>query len=114
MTVEELEQLAAGLVLGTLDARERENALALEDRNPDLKRAVQHLGRMLGPLETVSPQEAPPSHLFEAIEPASMRHTPRCPGQSRCTPALTIGTPSARAWMRRSFGATRRPIVSHC
>lgn len=68
MTPEELERLATGLVLGTLDERERADTLALKARDPSLKRAVQRLQTMLAPLDTTLGQEAPPPGTFEGIE----------------------------------------------
>ncbi len=68
MTSDDISELAAGLVLGTLEPEERARALKARAADPRLKEAVERLERLLAPLAEVLPRETPPSGLFEAIE----------------------------------------------
>ena len=68
MTQEEIQELAAGLVLGTLRGDERSRALMLEQSEPEFMRAVAALERSLAPLLSVLGEESPPADQFAAIE----------------------------------------------
>jgi len=65
---EDTQELATGLALGTLDADERLRALDLEQREPELRRAVENIERRLAPLVALLPEIAPPPDAFAGIE----------------------------------------------
>jgi len=68
MKREDLQEMAAALVLGTLRGADRSRALALEQSEPEFKRAVAGIERSLAPLLDILDKEAPPSDQFAAIE----------------------------------------------
>jgi len=64
----DLDQLAADIALGGADAEARTRALEDAERNPELRRKVETLERMLAPLAELPPHEAPPAGTFTGIE----------------------------------------------
>ncbi len=68
MTSDDIEELAVGVALGTLEPEERARALKAKAANPKLREAVERIERRLAPLAEVLPRETPPAGLFEAIE----------------------------------------------
>lgn len=65
---DDIEQLAADLVLGTLDAEDRAHALREQERDARLKRMVESLEGKLAPLTAILPPQLPPAGAFAAIE----------------------------------------------
>jgi quercetin dioxygenase-like cupin family protein len=66
--MKEIDELAAGLALGTLDPGERAAARELEAHDPAFRRQVEAIERRLAPLAAGLPAEAPPAGLLAAIE----------------------------------------------
>lgn len=63
-----IDETAAGLALGMLEADERAQAREREARDPAFKHEVETIERRLAPLAAVLPSEGPPPALFAAIE----------------------------------------------
>jgi anti-sigma-K factor RskA len=68
MSRDDTQELAAGLALGTLNADARLRALDLEQRDPELRRAVENIERRLAPLNALLPEIAPLPDAFASIE----------------------------------------------
>lgn len=68
MNPEERDQLAAEYVLGTLDAAERRDAVALASRDPDFAASVRAWEDRLAPLDADTAAVPPAATLFQRIE----------------------------------------------
>jgi anti-sigma-K factor RskA len=71
MSDEDLDNLAAEYVLGTLPAAERARLVERLSREPALREAVRRWQARLAPLLETAPAEAPPPSLWRAIERAT-------------------------------------------
>ena len=65
---EDMDNLAAEYVLGTLDVAERTAVAARRSREPALDQAISAWERRLAPLDAATPPVAPPPDLFGRIE----------------------------------------------
>jgi anti-sigma-K factor RskA len=69
---EELDDLAAEYVLGTLPADERARVAERVERDEELRASVRRWQLRLLPLDEAVPEVTPPARLFDAIERATM------------------------------------------